>query len=121
MIPMNQTQYKLIRGMFDKQLKFKDSIFYDISSWTLPLAFGLDYEEVKANPALGEKLAEITMPQGKLMGTGDYAYVFEPYGYYTHRALYRLLDKKVRVKVSNEIFYAGGKKFQRGTRNHPGR
>jgi hypothetical protein len=115
MIPMNQTQYKLIRGMFDKQVKFKDSIFYDISSWTLPLAFGLDYEEVKAAPALGEKLTEVTMPQGKLMGTGDYAYVFEPYGYYTHRALYRLLDRKVRVKVSNEIFYAGGKRFERGS------
>ncbi|MEY4931496.1 MAG: hypothetical protein RI909_2220, partial [Bacteroidota bacterium] len=47
LIPLNQTQYKLIHGMFDKQLKFKDSIFYDISSWTLPLAYGLDYEEVK--------------------------------------------------------------------------
>ncbi|MBL7874393.1 MAG: zinc carboxypeptidase, partial [Cyclobacteriaceae bacterium] len=28
---------------------------------------------------------------------------------------YRLLDKKVRVKVSNEPFYAGGKKFDRGS------
>ncbi|MCW5912759.1 MAG: zinc carboxypeptidase [Cyclobacteriaceae bacterium] len=114
-IPMNQNQYKLIRGMFDKQLKFKDSIFYDISSWVLPLAFGLEYEEVKTAPALGEKLTEAKMPVGKVIGKGDYAYVFEPLGYYTPRAMYRLLSKGVRIKVANEIFYADGKKFDRGS------
>lgn len=115
LIPMNQTQYKLIRGMFDRQLKFKDSIFYDISSWTLPLAFGLDYEEIKAAPSLGEKITEAKLPAGKIIGTGDYAYAIEPYGYYTSRALYRLLDKKVRVKVATEIFHANGKTFDRGS------
>lgn len=114
-IPLNQTQYKLIHGMFDKQLKFKDSIFYDISSWTLPLAFGLDYEEIKTTPALGEKVTDLKMPVGKVIGKGDYAYVFEPYGYYTPRAMYRLLDKGVRIKVATEPFYAEGKKFDRGS------
>ncbi|HPW63318.1 MAG TPA: M14 family metallopeptidase, partial [Cyclobacteriaceae bacterium] len=114
-IPLNQTQYKLIHGMFDKQLKFKDSIFYDISSWTLPLAFGLDYEEIKTTPALGEKVMDLKMPVGKVIGKGDYAYVFEPYGYYTPRAMYRLLDKGVRIKVATEPFYAEGKKFDRGS------
>ncbi|MEQ1585761.1 MAG: M14 family metallopeptidase [Cyclobacteriaceae bacterium] len=114
-IPLNQTQYKLIHGMFDKQLKFKDSIFYDISSWTLPLAFGLDYEEIKTAPALGEKVTDLKMPVGKVVGKGDYAYVFEPYGYYTPRAMYRLLDKSIRIKVATEPFYAEGKKFDRGS------
>ena len=114
-IPLNQTQYKLIRGMFDKQLKFKDSIFYDISSWTLPLAYGLDYEEIKTTPALGEKISESRLPQGQLIGQGSYAYVIEPFGYYVPRAIYRLLDKGVRIKVSNEVFYGDGKKFERGT------
>ncbi len=115
LIPLNQAQYKLIHGMFDKQLKFKDSIFYDISSWTMPLAFGLDYEELKAVPALGDKISESKLPQGQLVGQGSYAYVIEPYGYYVHRAMYRLLDKGIRIKVSNEIFYGDGKKFERGT------
>lgn len=115
LLPMNQTQYKLIRGMFDKQVKFQDSIFYDISSWTLPLAFGLDYEEVKTIPSLGEKITELNMPTGKIIGTGDYAYVFEPYGYYAPRAMYKLLDKEVRIKVANEPFYVDGKKFDRGS------
>jgi len=114
-IPMNQSQYKLIRGMFDKQVKFTDSIFYDISSWTLPLAYGLDYEEVKTNPSLGEKISESKLPQGQLVGQGTYAYAIEPYGYYVPRSMYRLLDKGIRIKVSNEVFYGDGKKFGRGT------
>ncbi len=104
LIPLNQTQYKLIHGMFDKQVKFKDSIFYDISSWTLPVAFGLDYEEVKTAPALGEKISESKLPVGQLIGQGSYAYVIELFGYYVHRAMYRLMDKGIRIKVSNEVF-----------------
>lgn len=114
-IPMNQPQYKIIRGMFDKQLKFKDSIFYDISSWTLPLAFGLEYDELKTPPALGEKVNEIAMPAGKIIGKGDYAYVFESFGYYAPRAIYKLLSKGIRIKVSTEIFNANGKRFGLGS------
>jgi hypothetical protein len=114
-IPMNQQQYKLLHGMFDKQLKFKDSLFYDISSWTLPLAFGLDFEEIKTPPALGEKIQKIDQPIGELKGKGDYAYVFESHGYYTPRAIYRLLHNHVRIKVSTETFSGNGKKFDRGT------
>jgi hypothetical protein len=116
LIPMNQTQYRLIKGMFDKQLKFTDSLFYDISSWVLPMATGVDYEELKTAPTLGEKINELSMPQGKLIGKGDYAYVIEPYGFYTPKVLYRLLKSGVRVKVATEPFYhPEGKKFERGS------
>ncbi|MDZ7649691.1 MAG: M14 metallopeptidase family protein [Cytophagales bacterium] len=114
-LPANQQQYKLLQSLFYKQLKFKDSIFYDISSWTMPLAFGLEYEEVKVAPSLGEKLTAVPAAQGQLIGQGKYAYVIEPHHYYLPRATYRLLDKGVRVKVSNEFFNADGKRFERGS------
>jgi Zinc carboxypeptidase len=114
-IPLNQPQYKTIRGMFDKQLKFKDSIFYDISSWTLPLAFGLEYDELRVALSLGEKINDITAPMGKINGKGDYAYVFESFGYYAPRAIYKLLSKGIRIKVSSEIFNANGKRFELGS------
>ncbi|MFN5170850.1 MAG: M14 family metallopeptidase [Cyclobacteriaceae bacterium] len=114
-LPCNQTQYKLVKSLFFKQTKFTDSIFYDISSWTLPLAFGLEYEEIKTPVTLGEKLTSIGLPAGKIIGSGDYAYVIEPYGYYTPRAIYRLLEKGLRVKVANEPFHSNGKRFERGS------
>jgi hypothetical protein len=116
-IPMNQSQYKLIKGMFEKRTKFADSLFYDISSWTLPLAAGVDYEEVRALPALGEKLASPKMQPGKLIdGKSNYAYVFEPSGYYSPRAMNRLLKEGIKLKVSTAPFFnASGKKFERGS------
>jgi hypothetical protein len=114
-IPTNQAQYKLIQGMFYKQTKFKDSIFYDISSWTLPLAFGLDYEEARVPVALGEKVTDLKMAAGNVMGDGDYAYVFEGFGYYTPRAIYGLLRNGIRTKVSTETFTVNGRKFERGS------
>jgi hypothetical protein len=116
-IPMNQAQYKLIKGMFERRNQFTDSLFYDISSWTLSLATGVDYEELKAMPALGEKITSVKMPVGKLVGNkSEYAYVFESYPYYAPRALHRLLEKGVRVKVASDPFYhSSGKKFERGS------
>lgn len=114
-LPTNQQQYKLLQSLFFKQTKFKDSIFYDISSWTMPLAFGLDYEEIKTPVTLGEKVTEVAPLKGQVIGNGTYAYVMEPYAYYLARATYRLLDKGVRVKVSNEIFHGDGKQFARGS------
>jgi len=118
-VPLNQKQYRLIKSMFEKRTQFQDSLFYDISSWTLPLAFALDYEELKA-PASnlqGERFDPSKKPLGKIIGgTSDYAYVFESYGYYAPRALYRLLSKGVRVKVANGEFHLpDGRKFSAGS------
>jgi hypothetical protein len=116
-IPMNQPQYKLIRGMFEKRTTFTDSLFYDISSWTLSLAAGVDFEEVKALPSLGEKVTEAKMVAGKIIGEkSEYAYAFEPYAFYSPRAIYRLLEKGIRVKVATEPFHhPSGKRFDRGS------
>ena len=116
-VTMNQAQYKIIKGMFEKRTQFKDSLFYDISTWTLPLALGLEYEELKTLPALGEKVAELKIPAGKLVGgKSDYAYVFESTGYYAPRAMNRLLQHDVRIKVATDPFYhSSGKRFERGS------
>jgi hypothetical protein len=115
-VPLNQRQYKLIKSMFEKRTSFKDSLFYDISSWTLPLAFGVDYEELRTSPSLGEKISEPRVPVGQRVGDkSEYAYVFESYGYYSPRAMYRLLSHGIRIKVASDPFYhSDGTRFERG-------
>lgn len=43
-IPLKQDQSALITAIFEKRKEFLDNTFYDVSSWTLPLAFDLDYQ-----------------------------------------------------------------------------
>ena len=115
-VPLNQPQYRLLKSMFERRTSFQDSLFYDISSWTLPLAAGVEFEELRSIPAPGEKITDMTLPSGNLIGgSSDYAYVFETHGYYAPRAIYRLLDAGVRLKVATNSFnHTSGKKFERG-------
>jgi hypothetical protein len=117
LIPLGQRQYRLIKSMFEKRTQFKDSLFYDISSWTLPLAFGVDYAELRSLPAIGEKILPKSLPPGKLVGgKSEYAYVFESVGYYAPRSVYRLLNQGIRIKVATKAFYhTDGKKFEQGS------
>src|SRR5690606_25585806 len=118
-VPATQKQYRLIKSIFEKRPRFQDSLFYDISSWTLPLAFALDFDEVKTPSAnlQGDKFDPSKKPLGKIIGgKTEYAYVFETYSYYAPRALYRLLSKGIRVKVANHAFHnSDGKKFAPGS------
>jgi hypothetical protein len=116
-VPANQPNYRVVKAMFEKRIKFEDSLFYDISTWTLPLAYGLDYEEMKVPAATGERVKDLKMPVGRTFGDkATYAYVFESYGYYAPRAMYRLLSHGIRIKVSNDIFnHSSGKRFERGS------
>lgn len=116
-VPVNQPQYRLLKSMFELRTEFSDSLFYDISSWTLPLAAGVEYEELRSIPAPGERVTDFRLPSGKLVGgPGEYAYAFESFGYYAPRAIYRLLKEGIRVKVSTETFnHSSGKRFARGS------
>ena len=123
-IPANQPQYRLLRGIFDKTLTYKDSLFYDITAWTMPLAFGLPYAELNATKytasLLGAKTDSVKMPAGEMMGgKSNYAYVFEWTEFYAPRMLYELMDNGVLTKVTTSSFEASmgtdKKKFAYGS------
>jgi hypothetical protein len=116
-IPLNQPQYKLIKSMFEKRRSFTDSLFYDISAWTLPLATGVDVEELKNSVASNEKFATDSVVAGKLIGgKSEYAYAFDPVSYYAPRAVKRLLQQGIKIKVATTQFnHASGKQFALGS------
>ncbi|GHE57145.1 M14 metallopeptidase family protein [Roseivirga thermotolerans] len=120
-IPLKQRNYKLVKAMFEQRTTFKDSLFYDISGWTYPMAFNLEYHEMSSRDysrnQLGEKIDKLSFPEGKVLGgQSAYAYLFEWHGYYAPRAANRLLEKGVRIKVATSQFTGPGEKlFDRGT------
>ncbi|HAL55606.1 MAG TPA: zinc carboxypeptidase [Bacteroidetes bacterium] len=121
-IPSNQPQFRLLMALFEKRTTFDDSLFYDVSSWTLPLAFDLPYAELKVvtRDLLGKPVDDHPFPSGAIVGgTSNYAYVFEWKDYYAPRALYRLLKEKIKAKVATRPFVAmtvdGKRSFSYGT------
>ncbi|MEO1051105.1 MAG: M14 metallopeptidase family protein [Bacteroidota bacterium] len=119
-VPLKQKQYKLIKAMFEKRTTFQDSLFYDVSAWTLPLAFGVDFSALSIKTfnisLLSNKIESLEAPKGEIVGgKGDYAYAFEWFSYYSPKSLWRILKSGIKAKVANEPFVSEGKTFERGT------
>ncbi|MEM6641953.1 MAG: M14 family metallopeptidase [Bacteroidota bacterium] len=119
-VPLSQPQYRFAKGILERRTSFTDSLFYDVSSWTLPLAYNIPYAELKGRSfttsLLGEKIEDPKQPLGKLFGNkGAYAYAIRPEGYYAYRAIDRLLKKNVVVQLLNETHTDGQRTYPRGT------
>ncbi len=114
-IPANQSNYRMIKAMFEKRTSFKDSLFYDVSAWTLPLAFDMNYGYISNTTAVGDLVTSLKTPEGKVDAKSNYAYVFEWDDYFTPNVLYKVLDKGLRAKVAMKPFNLNGKTYDYGT------
>ncbi len=103
-VPLEQPQYRLIKSVFDPIFNFDDSLFYDISAFTLPMAYNIDYQEVIGKKALTEAMPYLGKPEGKVVGEkSEYAYLFEWNEYYAPNALNELLSENLIVKVGTQL------------------
>ncbi len=120
MVSLNQPQHSLIRGIFEKTSEYKDSLFYDITAWTMPLAFGLPYTELTGQPVFGSKVETLAMPKKTIVGgKSEYAYLMEWDDLYAPAALHELLSAGLIIKVATDKFEMpvseGNMKFDYGT------
>lgn len=114
-IPTNQTKSTLIKAMFEKRTTFTDSLFYDISAWTFPLAFNLDYAELKSTNNIGEPVENLELKKGAVDSKSTYAYVMPWNEYYTPKALNKILQKGIRAKLGMKPFSVDEKTYDYGT------
>ena len=114
-IPKNQKQHRLINAMFEKRTSFQDSLFYDVSAWTFPLAFNLDYEENESTSKLGEPFAILKKKEIPKIKISNYAYLMEWHDYNTPKVLNKLLEKGLRIKVGMKPFKVENKQYDYGT------
>ncbi len=119
-VPTGQAQYRLVKAAFETRTTFEDSIFYDVSTWTLPMAFNVPYQSLDSR-SFGSRLlgdpvnglrpeavpAEVTR--------SAYAYLFRWDDYHAPTLLAHLLQKNVRAKVAHQPFTLEGETFDRGT------
>ena len=109
-VPMNQPQVRLIEAVMEERTTFTDSLFYDVSAWTLPHAFNLEFAAWTSQP--GDLIGAEVRP-GQQLSTGGvvgvepaYAYLV-PWGeYYLPREVYLLQTNGIRVRMTTARFEA---------------
>ncbi|WP_025743616.1 M14 family metallopeptidase [Aquimarina pacifica] len=114
-VPKKQRQYRLLQAMFEKRTSFKDSLFYDISAWTFPLAFNLDYADNISISEIGTEVKTLKHRSIKKTLKSNYAYLMQWHEYYSPKALYQILSKKLRAKVGMEPFSLEDNAYDYGT------
>ncbi|MFT7676255.1 MAG: hypothetical protein ACI8QC_000224 [Planctomycetota bacterium] len=123
-VPMQQTQFRLIRALFEHRTSWPDNTFYDVSSWTLPESFNVPARAI-AREGMSKGL--VGMPAVAQRGSVGHvqkaerpaAWLFEWHNYNAPKALQRLLAAGVRARVATKPFScrtAGGElEFDHGT------
>lgn len=114
-VPKNQRQSRLVKAMFEKRTRFTDSLFYDISAWSFPLSFGLDFTENAATSNAGPAIENLEKRTPKAVNTSTYGYLMEWHEYYTPKALNTILNAGLRAKVGMQQFSLEGKEYDYGT------
>ena len=114
LVPLAQPQSTLVRSFFETVTEFNDSVFYDVSAWTLPLAFGAEYDLLEGGAyrpeLLGTAVADAGIEPGAFRvpprETSTYAYAFSWDGYFSARTLNRLQRAGARARAATASFIA---------------
>jgi hypothetical protein len=124
-VPLEQPQYKLIRANFERYTEgsngfFADSLFYDISAWSLPLAFNINHSIIEktafSTNLIGKEITENSTMKGEIVGgKSDFGYAFEWDDYLAPLLLNAVLMDGLQAKLANAPFKIGTNNFNYGT------
>ena len=108
-VPLDQQQGRFVKSVMERTSSYPDSLFYDVSTWTLPLSFGVKYSayERGASNLLGDMMDAAAYDGGQLVGgRSNYAYIMEWDHYFAPRALYRLQNSGIHARLMRDGFSA---------------
>jgi hypothetical protein len=106
-VPADQAQYLMVKTFFEPVTEFYDSVFYDASSWTVALAFGMPYGKSGRKVSAGATLTTADLaPDRRAIPSAKYAYLLEWSDYLAPKALYHLLKNEVNVYTAFQPFTA---------------
>ena len=103
-IPVKQRQFGMAQAVLETRTKFEDNTFYDVSAWSLPLAYDLPYAKLARLPASLESspAQALTSPDPDAM-----AWVISWQQLNAPVLLQQLLDTGARVRAATKPFSAG--------------
>lgn len=103
-VPTAQDNYIMVKSIFENQITYKDSTFYDASTWSLIHAYGLPFTEVKSSMVLTEKVNAPLVLNNTPIVKSNYAYLVSNNDYNIHQFIYALQSEGVFVQTATRTF-----------------
>ena len=107
-IPLAQLHYPYLQTLWERRTEFEEDIFYDVSAWTLPLAFNLQHTTVPVKRVATKALPASfhTPAHANPLGESAVGYLIDWRDSASPALLYALLDAKANVRVATRPFNA---------------
>ncbi len=106
-VPAAQPQYRLARSIFERTETFPDSVFYDASTWTVSLAYGMPDAELRGGSLpLGPRVMAVPARSTPPVARSSVSYLLDWRDAAAARALQALQARGVRTEVSSRPFTA---------------
>ncbi|ARS37682.1 M14 family metallopeptidase [Pontibacter actiniarum] len=112
-ISMYQPKSTLVKVLFEPNAKLEDSLTYDITSWSLPYAYGVQAYAVKGKVAMSSSKPGTTPAAIDI--AKPYAYLASWNSLQDLTFMTELMEKGVKVRMAERPFEIGGEQYTPGT------
>lgn len=117
-VPTRQPQYRMVQTMFETYEKYRDSVYYDASAWSVANFYNVKYNPV-TSLNLGEKITSLDgFVNPERVQKSNYAYIMDYDDYNAVAAVNYMQSKGLIVSSSFKPFTAntsaGDKQFNYG-------
>ncbi len=102
-VPVEQAEYRYLQSMIEKRTEFEDNAFYDISAWSIPLAFDVEHFELPrdVDSSLLDRFVPNRYSGAEFNGSDkDVAYLIDWRDDAAPKWLYQALSAGLVVKVA---------------------
>lgn len=76
-VPTEQPQYRMVQTMFETYDKYRDSVYYDASAWSVANFYNVQYKPVRSLTKGSEITSKDQLPKPVEVSKSDYAYVID--------------------------------------------
>ncbi|MGV8947082.1 MAG: M14 family metallopeptidase [Lutibacter sp.] len=114
-VSTNQPKGKMVKALFDPEVKLSDTLTYDITAWSLPYAYGLQgFASETAIPFVENSQLENVNFSNEI-NKAAYAYIAKYNEVSDVQYLGNLLEAGLIVRFSNAEFSLEGNKYAKGS------
>lgn len=114
-VPLKQNQPVLARTMFEEVKNFQDSLFYDVSGWTVAHGYGIDVKPWNHFKSHGQKVTYKDLLLSFSPLSESYAYVIPAGQYHLHRAAYHCQKQGFQLLYTQTDFTHAGMSIGAGS------
>lgn len=104
-VPLKQPQQRMVQTMFETYSKYRDSVFYDASAWSVANFYNIKYKGLTKSSNLEEEITSTdNLFSVSRVQKSEYAYVADWDDYNTPGALYYMQSKGLIVSSAFKPF-----------------